>query len=200
MSATAAVPRPAALFALACVAAIAACNASFTLPPATQAPVTGTTTLYALTGTSLSLPSAYSLLPSPIYPDVVRTDRSSAFDFAFNIEVDSASDTSAVLLPRGAMGLYMDGGLQLTQTPFDSIDLAPTGGYQDSLPVKVQVGTVVLVASRQQTCNFGYVYPLYGKFQVTALDLAARSVTFDLVVDPNCGYRSLKADSVPPTR
>jgi len=192
--------RLAALVATACAAAIAACSATYSLPPAASAPDTATVTLWALTGTPLALPSAYSMLPSPIGPDVVFTDRTSAFDFAFDIQVDSTHDTSAVLLPRGAVGLTIDGGLQITQQPYDSITFAPNSGYQDSLPVKVAVGTVVLAASRSETCNFSYVYPLYGKIRVTAIDLVARSVTFNILVDPDCGYRSLKADSLPPTQ
>lgn len=190
--------RPAALVALAFAATIAACSATYSLPPATNAPSSGTVTLWALTGTSLALPSAYDFLTYP--PLVVFTDRTSALDFAFDIEVDSLHDTTAVLLPRGALGLSMDGGLQVTTVPYDSITLAPTGGYQDSLPVPLAVGTVVLAASRSQTCNFGYVYPFYAKLRVTTLDMAARSVTFDILVDSNCGYRSLKADSLPPSR
>ena len=190
--------RLAALVATACAAAIAACSATYSLPPAASAPDTATVTLWALTETPLALPSAYSMLDYP--PIVVRTDRSSAFDFAFDIQVDSTHDTSAVLLPRGAVGLTIDGGLQITQQPYDSITFAPNSGYQDSLPVKVAVGTVVLAASRSETCNFSYVYPLYGKIRVTAIDLVARSVTFNILVDPDCGYRSLKADSLPPTQ
>jgi hypothetical protein len=196
MSATHPLVRPVALVALASAVAMAGCSATYTLPPATTAPFSGTQTLWALTGTSLQFPSAYDILTQT----VVRTDRTSVFDFAFDIEVDSARDTSAVFLPRGALGLSMDGGLQITQQPYDSITFAPTGGYQDSLPVKLAVGTVVLAASRSQTCNFGYVYPLYAKLRVTAIDYTARSVAFDILVDPNCGYRSLKADSLPPTQ
>jgi len=190
--------RLVALAALASAAGMAACNATYTLPPATEAPDSGTVTLWALTGTSLINPSAYSLLDNP--PTVVRTDRSSDFDFAFDIEADSTHDTSAVFLPRGAVGLSMDGGLQLSAGPFDAITLAPTGGYQDSLPVKLSVGTVVIAASRSETCNFGYIYPIYGKMQITAIDWVDRSVTFQIVVDPNCGYRSLKSDTLPPSQ
>jgi hypothetical protein len=186
--------RPVALVALASAAVIAACNATYTLPPATQALTPGSVTLWALRGTSLANPSAYDLQQQI----VVFPDRSSALDFAFDIEVDSLHDTSAVFLPRGALGLNMDGGLQVSLQPYDSITFAPNSGYQDSLPVKVAVGTVVLAASRSETCNFSYVYPLYGKIRVTAIDLVARSVTFDILVDPDCGYRSLKADSLPP--
>jgi hypothetical protein len=189
-------PRAAAPLALALIAAIAACSAAFPLPPAAQGTSTVSVTLWALNGTDLSNPSAYDILRQvPAF-----TDRTSGFDFAVDMRTDSLNDTTTVLLPRGALGLYVDGGLQLTQQPYDSITLAPTGGYQDSLPVAVAVGTVVLAASRSQTCNFGYVRPWYSKLRITAVDKVARSVTFDILVDPNCGYRSLKADSLPPKR
>ncbi len=195
MSARHALLRPVALAALASAAAIAGCSATYTLPPATQALTPGTVTLWALTGTALANPSAYDVL----LQTVVRTDRTSVFDFAFDIQVDSLHDTSAVFLPRGALGLSMDGGLQISTQAYDSITFAPTGGYQDSLPVKLAVGTVVLAASRSETCNFGFIYPLYGKMRITAIDYAARSVTFDILIDGNCGYRSLKPDTLPPT-
>jgi hypothetical protein len=195
MSAPPILLRPAAILAPALLAAVAACSDPFQLPPATLATTTVAVTLWALTGTDISLPSAYDVM----LQRVARTDRTSAFDFAFDIRVDSLHDTSAVLLPRGALGLYVDGGLQLTQQPFDSITIAPTSGYQDTAAVAVRAGTVVLAASRSETCNFGFIRPIYAKLHVTAVDLVARSVTFDLLVDPNCGYRSLRADSLPPT-
>jgi len=188
-------PRAAAPLTLAAVAAIAACSAAFPLPPAALGTSTISVTLWALTGTDLSRPSAYDLMQQ----SVARTDRTSAFDFAVDMRTDSLNDTIAVLLPRGALGLYVDGGLQVTTQAYDAITMAPTGGYQDSLAVPVAVGTVVLAASRSQTCNFGYIRPLYGKLRVTALDKTARTITFDILIDANCGYRSLRADSLPPT-
>jgi hypothetical protein len=187
--------RVAALLALALLAASAACSTAFTLPPATLATAQDTVTLWALTGTDLSYPSAYDL----VLGSVARTDRTSVFDFAVDIGADNLKDTSAVLLPRGALGLTVDGGLQVTQQAFDSITIAPTSGYQDTLAVVVKTGTVVLAASRSQTCNFGYIRPLYAKLRITTVDLVARAVTFDILTDPNCGYRSLQADTVPPT-
>jgi hypothetical protein len=187
--------RASAIPALALLAATAACSSPFALPPANLATAAGTVTLWALTGTDLSHPSAYDVM----LQTVVRTDRTSAFDFAFDIRVDSLQDTSAVLLPRGVLGLSVDGGLQVTTQAYDSITIAPTPGYQDTLPVVVKAGTVLLAASRAETCNFGYVRPIYAKLRITAVDPVARTLTFDVLTDPNCGYRSLKADSLPPT-
>jgi len=195
MSATPISPRAVAPLALALLAATATCGSPFSLPPANLGVPKGTVTLWALNGTDLAEPSAYDVM----LQTVARTDRTSAFDFAFDVRVDSLNDTTAVLLPRGSLGLSIDGGLQLTQQVFDSITIAPTGGYIDSLPVAVKAGNVLFAASRQETCNFGYIKPLYAKLHVTALDLAARTITFDIVTDPNCGYRSLKVDTIPPT-
>ncbi len=204
MSRRSAIPALLAPLALAAAALVAGCSTTYQLPPAILANVQGTATLYALTGTTLTEPSAYSVCGEPCNagatPTVVRTDRSSGFDFAFDVRVDTTKhDTAAVLLPRGAVGLYMDGGLQVSSQPFDSITHAPASGYQDSLPVPIQVGTVVLAASRSVTCNFSYTYPIYGKLEVTALDKVARTVTLKLLIDTNCGYFSLRADSLPPT-
>ena len=188
--------RVAAFLAVAVLAASAACSTAFTLPPATLGTAQDTVTLWALTGTDLTYPSAYDL----VLGTVARTDRTSVFDFAVDISADNLKDTSAVLLPRGALGLYVDGGLQVAPQAFDSITFAPTSGYQDTSAVVVKAGTVVLAASRSQTCNFGLVKPLYGKLHVTNVDPVARSITFAIVAARNCGYRSLKADSVPPTQ
>jgi hypothetical protein len=189
-------PRLAALLALAFSAAFAACDNPFALPPAALPPTEFAITLYAITGTPLEYPSAYDLMRQI----AVRTDRSSSLDFAFDIVVDSLQDTVAVLLPRGALGLYRDGGLQLARTPYDSVTFAPNNGYDEGSPLPVSLGSVVLAASRSQTCNIGYVYPLYAKMEVTALDFAARSITLQLLIDPNCGYRSLESSSIPPSK
>jgi hypothetical protein len=189
-------PRSAALLALAVSAATFACDNPFALPPASLPPQEFSITLYAITGTPLQYPSAYDLtLERP-----VRTDQSSSLDFAFDITVDSLQDTVALLMPRGALGLYRDGGLQLTETPYDSVVFAPNTGYDEGTPVAVHVGSVVLAASRSQACNIGYIYPLYAKMEVTALDLNARSVTLQMLIDPNCGYRSLESSTAPPSK
>lgn len=177
----------------AAVVAWAGCGDAFTLPPASLETTEVTVTLYALTGTPIGTPSAYNLLTLA----AVRTDRTSDFDFAFDIGPDSsfgvgtAGATVAVLLPRGAIGLGEDGGLQVSSLPLDSILLAPEHGYEEGAGVAIDSGAVIIAASRKQNCNFGFVRPRYAKLRVEALDIVQRSVTLRLVVDPNCGYRGL---------
>ena len=174
--------------------ALAACSDTPVLPPA-QIPVADQViVLYALTGTPVNTPSAYSIL----LPGEVRLDQSTAFDFAFDIRPDSGfglgttGDTIAALLPRYQFGFTADGGLQPTTQKFDSISEAPRGGYETKLPTRIRDSSVVFATSRLQTCNFGVYYPYYAKLVVQRIDLAARTATIHVVLDPNCGYRSLE--------
>ena len=183
----------AALFALAVGAAVAACDNPFALPPASVTALDTVITLYSLTGSPVDEPSAYDM----VLVRLVRTDQDYNFDFALNMP-DSLGDTVPVLLPPGALGLTRDGGLQISKTPFDSITYAPNSGYDQASGQRLQTGTVVLASSRTQSCNYNIAYPLYAKLQVVQVDTAARSVTLHMVLDPNCGYRSL-VDSIVPT-
>ena len=184
----------AALFALAVGAAFAACDNPFALPPSINSPFDTTYTLFSMTGTPVYEPSAFNMVDSQL----VRTDRTYLFDFALDLP-DSLGDTIPLLLPPGALGLPRDGGLQITKTPFDSMNYAPNTNYDAGAGQKLAVGTVVLASSRTQSCNYNIAYPLYAKLEVLAIDTIARSVTFHMLLDANCGYRSLQADSVPPT-
>ncbi len=167
-------------------AALAACGADLTLPPA-QIPIAQQQiTLYALTGTPVNTSSAYSMLGLA----EVRTDLSTSFDFAFDIR-DTLGGTQAYLLPRGSIGFVPDGGLQLTSLPFDSVVRAPNEGYVRDRPVPIDSGTVLIAASRAQTCSFSIVLPRYAKLLVLSLDRVNRVVVIRVVIDPNCGYRGL---------
>jgi hypothetical protein len=174
--------------------ALAACGEGLTLPPASLPVTEDTVTLYALSGTPVNTPSAYSLL-SLI---AVRTDQTTDLDFAFEIGpanrlgVATTGDTVAVLMPRARLGFSPDGGFQATTLPFDSIRLAPERGYDEERAVRADSGAVYLVTSRRQSCNFGFVRPYYAKLRVEALDRVQRTVRLRLVIDPNCGYRSFE--------
>jgi len=174
-------------------AAIGACNDNPVLPPP-QIPVADQVILlYALNGTPVNTPSAYSIL----LPGEVRLDQTSDFDFAFDIRPDSqfglgtTGDTVAALLPRYQFGFSADGGLQATTQVFDSINAAPSGGYESHNPIQVRDSSVLFATSRIQTCNFGVVLPHYAKLVVQKIDLVARTAAIHVVLDPNCGYRGL---------
>ncbi|MBI4502955.1 MAG: hypothetical protein HY700_17560 [Gemmatimonadetes bacterium] len=166
------------------IAATAACDDPLQLPEASRENVVDTVTLYALHGTSVTLPSGYDLPTS----SATRTDVS-GFDFAFDITANGR----AAVYPAGALGLPRSSGIFLTQQPFDSIKSAPSSGYVDSLSLAVDADVVFIVRSRAilTGCEFTGQLPRYGKFRVLAVDPVQRSMTMETLVNRNCGYRSL---------
>src|SRR3989441_8020071 len=141
-----------------------ACSTPTGLPAARDTNTVDTVSLFALsdalTDTALQNPSAY-LVQGELR---VRTDLSTVFDFAF--DVDAAG--RPVLLPTGAMHLGTVSGLQHSKTPFDSIKIAPTGGYKFDSALVVRADSVVLERARPLTCVTGITVSLYAKLQVLA--------------------------------
>jgi hypothetical protein len=141
----------------------------------------------ALVGTPISVPSAYGINPGTAGP--IRTDQTSAFDFAYNI----LPDGRRVFLPRAALGLATttaEPGLQATDDGFDGIDEAPLNGYLTLDTIEVAVGQRYIVRSRVACTSIGV--PLYGKIEILEFDDDDRRVTFRALANTNCGFRSLQ--------
>ena len=170
--------------ALILAAALGACGDANILPPATVPSVEDTLALWAATGTDIIRPSAFDLLNN----QVVRTDRSVSFDFVFDVD----STGHAVLIPRGGVGLSPDGGLQRVGVHWDTLVVAPSDGYESQQPVRFDLGAVVVARSRTQTCNFGLSAGLYAKLQPLDVDRPNRRMVIRILIDQNCGYRSLR--------
>jgi len=172
-------PRLLVVFVVAALAAIAACgDNSLGLPAARYNNVVDSVSLWALDGTPLTTPSAYSISGRV----AVRTDQTTGF----------TPSGEAVLLPTGALGLGKASGILLPAKPFDSITVAPTTGYQDSTAVAVDSGATAVLRSRPiSSCVVGTVY-LYAKLQVLRVDTVARRIDYNILVDQNCGYRGLE--------
>ena len=169
------------------VAVALGCGDPLGLPRPGIPNVVDTVSLYALSGTPIATPSAYRLdLKLP-----VRTDQSSLFDFAFDIDTTGR----ARLLPTGALGLTRSSGGQVMAVPFDSIHVAPDRSYQLDSALVVDVGDVAVMHSQPATCSFGIPAFFYAKLRVLAVDTTAgpngRRIDFEILVDANCGYRGL---------
>jgi hypothetical protein len=166
-------------------AAVLACSDSNSLPDPTDQNAVEENTIGSLTDTPITTASGFSITSGPI-----RTDQTSEFDFAFDIE-GAAATGQPVLLPRVALGFptstTADPGLQQSDESFDSIDEAPSNGYITDQKVPIAVGDVLLVRSRV-ICSIGV--PLYAKIQI--LDVTDGSLHFKVLADQNCGYRGLK--------
>jgi hypothetical protein len=175
--------RLAHVFAIAVFAVFgAACGTDFTLPPAQVANMVDTVTLHALDGSAITLPSAYNLL----FAEPIRTDRSVDFDFAVNV-----IDDSVLLFPTGALDFQDLSGWLRVDLAFDEVLIAPDVAYVTEEPAALQVGDVLVLRSRVISC-FGAFLPVYGKMEVLDASVANRLVTFQLLLDRNCGYRGLE--------
>lgn len=162
-----------------------ACGDSNGLPDPTLTNVERSETLYALVGTPVATPSAYALDGGRR----VRTDRSVDFDFAYNVEPDG----DHVFIPREALGIdtsaTVNPGFQVRSETFEGIREAPSNGYITDRVVPIAVGDRFIVRGRI-TCNIGV--PKYAKLEVTEFDLAARTVTFRVLTNENCGFKGLE--------
>lgn len=177
--------RPLPLFFLSLSLGAAACGDSNGLPDATIANVERTDTLWALVGTPVSTPSGYSVEGSRR----VRTDLSVNFDFAYNVETQGEH----VFLPRAALGIDTANaakpGFQLRSEGFEAIKLAPSNGYVTDVPVPITLGQRYIVRSRV-TCQIGV--PKYAKMEILSFDEATRIVSFRILTNDNCGFKSLE--------
>ena len=164
---------------------IAACSDVNELPDASDSNAVDTVTIGALTGTPLRLPSGYSISESR----PIRTDQSSAFDFAYEIGAGAPSFYPAAALGLGTSGTQA-GFLPVNET-FAELRTAPQNGYitEDALPATV--GAVYAVRSRLVCAGIGGV-PMYGKLEVLEVDAVESTVTFQILTNNNCGYRSLE--------
>jgi hypothetical protein len=166
--------------------ALLACSDDNGLPDPTFTNVERSDTIYALLGTPVTTPSAYALEGSRR----VRTDQSTEFDFAYNIQPDGQH----VFLPRAAMGIEtsasVNPGLQARTESFEAITLAPSNGYITDRPIPIAPGERYVVRSRVTCTSLGL--PKYAKLEVVSFDDVARTVAFRVLTDDNCGYRGLE--------
>ena len=180
-------------FGLVLAAVATACDDPFQLQPAIVTNFVDTVTVFALQGTDINLPSGYDVAGRQL----ARTDRGEDFDFTFDID-----GSEPKVFPQGALGLDESAGIVLSDKEFDEIDEAPTSGYATDSALVVGIDTIFVVRSRPfrgsglgtgDDCPFFIgSLPRYGKFRVLALDMTARSITMEFLVNVNCGYRGLE--------
>jgi hypothetical protein len=162
------------------------CGDSLSLPPATFTNAVDTVVLAALTATPIAQSSGFDV----VVGESVRTDRTTPVDFAVDID---AGGTPRIY-PAGALGLPAQPGVLLSDQAFDALTSAPLEGYVTDSALVVAANDVFVVRSRPSTvqCAFSGGLPRYGKFRVLNVDLGARTVTLEMLVDLNCGYRGLE--------
>ena len=161
-----------------------ACNGN-PLGNATLSNVVDTIVLGALVGTGFTVPSAFAIAGSA----AIRTDQTSSFDFAYNVEPDGRH----VFLPAAALGISNTTGLQpgmlLSDQTFDQINQAPLNGYTSLDTLTIAVNQVYVARSSVVCTTLGV--PVYAKLRILSFDDADREVTFEVLANRNCGFRDL---------
>ena len=174
---------------LLCLALAVACGDPFALGKPGFQNVVDTVSLYALHGgTPVRTPSGYFIGTQGLPPAPVLIQNGGPFDFA----VDLDTLNQVVVLPTGALKLGLGSGVQATTTPFDSIRIAPNGGYKRDSAVTIPVGGRAIVHSRDSQCSNLITVVYYAKLEVLAVDTTSRKITFQILVDDNCGFRGLE--------
>lgn len=156
--------------------------------------IADTLSLWALTGTSPSFPSAYLASNGAI----TRADGGFNFDIA--LDIDAAN--KIVVYPQRLVGVPLGGpkpvGLQRINGTFDELTRAPTSGYVFDSTFAVSPGEGMVMQVQNPSDCFAFISSVrYTKFVIDSIDAARRVIFFRAVHDPNCGYRTLVAGSVP---
>ncbi len=168
------------------IGGMAACGGGVNLPPPVFPNVVDTVTLFALRGTAISQASGFDIIRGA----VARTDRGEIFDFAFDFD----STETPVIAPAGVLGFPPQAGLRVSNDPFDEIDRAPEDDFVVDSTITLRPDLVFIARSRSDGTGCAFLGPLprYGKFRVLEIDTQERSVTFEFLVDLNCGFRGLE--------
>jgi hypothetical protein len=153
-----------------------------------------TLTVWALTGTSPSFPSAYLAASGA----VTRADGNFNFDIAFDI--DAAG--KIVIYPQRLVGVPLNGpkpvGLQRITGTFESLERAPNSGYVFDSTFTVAPGEgLVMQVQASDECLAYFSSIRYTKLVVDSINANQRTLFFRTVHDPNCGYRNLIPGATP---
>ena len=151
--------------------------------------------VYAINSAPRDAPTAIYLYSAISGTSAVAASSDFSFDVAFDID----NQGRPVLLPVRTVASGLTGthsvGLQIVDTPYDSLTFAPNKNFKVDSTLVVGVGQVVVIQSIGSACSTNlYANPyIYGKLTVDAIDVAAHTLRLRFTVDPNCGFRSLSS-------
>lgn len=176
-------------WALGAVAVIAATSCSGSTDPVAQfETVTFKSSVYAINGTPIGVPSAINTATGA----TVRAESSYDFDVAFDLDAQGRP----VVLTQRRIGrpVTISGhavSLQLANTTFDAFTAAPRNGWVIDSLLTVDVGVVFAVRAQTVACQFNLSTHLYSKMVVDSVDVPNRRMWLTTLADPNCGFREL---------
>ena len=165
---------------------LCACGSSLT-SPATATDAVQPFTVHALTGSAIGFANA---LYFPLM-NVATVDGSFSFDVAFDINAQG----DVVLLPVGVVGQNPAGnrrvGIITPAGTFESVTEAPLSGYTIDSVTVVKPGQTAVVQAQEAACALSATPYYYAKLVVDSLDRPTRTLFGRVLIDLNCGFRSL---------
>jgi hypothetical protein len=147
-------------------------------------------TVYAMNGTPPSLPSALAVRAAAVQ----RIDPSWTFDVAFDMDefgfvrVYSVKTVASELSPVNRVGFAID-----SVNAFDAITKAPNTGYAYDTTMSLLAGRTLLIDVFEPSCQGQSFlgFNIRAKLIIDSVDAVNRSLTFRLLANSNCGFRSL---------
>jgi hypothetical protein len=184
------------LVATICVAAVLNACGDPTNIKAQLPTLVDTLSVWALSGSPPSYPSAISIPRRQI----VNVSAAASFDVALDINAAGQPVIYPVRLVVSTPGGGRPVGLQKVPGTFETVTAAPRSGYETDSALVVALGETVVVQAphniAQEVCQFAISPNLYAKIAVDSVNLASRILYFRLATDPNCGFRSF-ANGIP---
>jgi hypothetical protein len=179
-----------ALIATMCVVTVLNACGNVASLKATIPTFTDTLSLWALSGTPPSYPSAISIAARQI----VRVDGFASFDVALDITASGKAVVYPVKLVVASPGGSRPVGMLKSAGTFEQVLEAPQTGYETDSALVIAPGEVVVVQSPHNNsgdiCQFAISPNLYAKIAVDSVNLASRVIYLRMGFDPNCGFRS----------
>jgi hypothetical protein len=168
---------------------LAACSQDDPFRPVATSPNVVTGLGLAALSTGATAPTALDLLSRQAVRPLV--DGSGAPNFQVALDVDAQGRVRVIPVlallnpPAGAVRV----GLAPSNTAFEQLGRAPTGGFTADSTVTVDVGRTVVVRVQAGICPFGD--PIYAKLVVDGVNVQTRRLAVRFLVNANCGYRDL---------
>jgi hypothetical protein len=172
-------------------AVLAACsdNNPF-LSPATRENAVRTFSVWAISGTSASLPASVLFSNLTVERPQLLPSGSVNFEVAFDITSEGRVRflPARALVPQAPAGAPVVGLVRATSA-FNALTRAPDRGYVDDSTLVVAVNEPVLIRISSAGCIYGE--PYYAKAVVDSVIMAERRIVLRTLVNRNCGYRAL---------
>ncbi len=147
---------------------------------------------WAISGTSAALPAGYQFTTESLVRPQVLGNGTINFDVAFDLNAAG----KVVVLPVRLVAPLPPGrspsvGFLRWSAAYEQLQRAPDRGYVADTTAVLGVGETISVQLTNSGCNFGE--PFYAKLTVDQIDVPARRMLVRVLVNRNCGYRSLTA-------